>query len=58
MEVTLSSRIKNAWNAFLSRDPTSLYKDYGMGSYTRPDRPRLARGNDRSSVTSVFNRIA
>ena len=58
MEVTLSSRIKNAWNAFLSRDPTSLYKDYGMGSYTRPDRPRLARGNDRSIVTSVFNRIA
>lgn len=58
MEVTLGSRIKNAWNAFVNRDPTSLYKDYGMGSYTRPDRPRLVRGNDRSIVTSVFNRIA
>lgn len=58
MEVTLGSRIKNAWNAFVNRDPTSLHKDYGMGSYTRPDRPRLARGNDRSIVTSVFNRIA
>lgn len=58
MELTISSRIKNAWNAFVNRDPTTLYKDYGMGSYTRPDRPRLARGNDRSIVTSVFNRIA
>lgn len=58
MEVTLGSRLKNAWNAFVNRDPTSLYKDYGMGSYTRPDRPRLARGNDKSIVTSVFNRIA
>ena len=58
MEVTLGSRIKSAWNAFVNRDPTALYKDYGMGSYTRPDRPRLARGNDRSIVTSVFNRIA
>ena len=58
MELTISSRIKNAWNAFVNRDPTTLHKDYGMGSYTRPDRPRLARGNDRSIVTSVFNRIA
>ena len=58
MDVTLGSRIKSAWNAFVNRDPTALYKDYGMGSYTRPDRPRLARGNDRSIVTSVFNRIA
>lgn len=58
MELTISSRIKNAWNAFVNRDPTTLYKDYGMGSYIRPDRPRLARGNDRSIVTSVFNRIA
>ena len=58
MEVTLSSRIKHAWNAFLNRDPTKVYTDYGTGSYYRPDRPRLTRGNDRSIVTSVYNRIA
>lgn len=58
MEVTFSSRIKHAWNAFLNRDPTNTYIEYGMGSYYRPDRPRLTRGNERSIVTSVFNRIA
>ena len=58
MEVTLGSRIKHAWNAFLNRDPTTYYREYGYGTYNRPDRPRLSRGNERSIVTSVFNRIA
>ena len=58
MEVTFSSRVKHAWNAFLNRDPTRNYNNYEMGSYYRPDRIRLSRGNERSIVTSVFNRIA
>ena len=58
MELPISSRLKNAWNAFTNRDPTPSYTDYGSGSYYRPDRPRLSRGNERSIVTSVFNRIA
>ena len=59
MEVTLSSRIKNAWNAFVNRDPTTRsYNDYSMGSYYKPDRVRLSRGKERSIVTAVFNRIA
>lgn len=59
MEVTLSSRIKNAWNAFTNRDPTyRSYGDYSIGTYYKPDRVRLSRGNERSIVTSVFNRIA
>lgn len=58
MEVTFSSRLKNAWNAFTNRDPTPSYTEYGSGSYYRPDRPRLSGGNERSIVTSVFNRIA
>lgn len=58
MDMTLSSRIKSAWNAFLNRDPTADMRVYGTGSYYRPDRPRLTGGNERSIVTSVVNRIA
>ena len=51
-------RIQHAWNAFMNRDPTYDYKNLG-GSYSyRPDRPRFSRGNERSIVTSVYNRIA
>ena len=59
MELTLGSRIKRSWNAFFSRDPTNNYNiDYGSSSYYRPDRVRLTRGNERSIITSIFNRIA
>lgn len=58
MEVTLGSRIKHAWNAFLNRDPTTTYRESSIGSSYRPDRPRLARGNERSIITSIINRIA
>ena len=56
MEISFGSRLKHAWNAFVNnRDPT-----YSQGiSYSyRPDRPRFTRGNERSIVTSVYNRIA
>lgn len=60
MESTLTSRLKNAWNAFTkNRDPTSTYlRNTGMGYVYRPDRVRFSRGNERSIVTSVYNRIA
>ena len=58
MEVTFGSRVKRAWNAFVNKDPTYQNRDYSMGSYRRPDRVRLTRGNERSIVTSVLNRIA
>lgn len=52
------SRLQHAWNAFvMNRDPTS-YSEVGQGYYYRPDRPRLSRGNERSIVTAVYNRIA
>lgn len=50
-------RIQNGWNAFMSRAPTNDYNT-GLGSYYRPDRVRFSRGNERSIVTSVYNRIA
>ena len=58
MEQTLGSRLRHAWNAFRNRDPTEQFKDIGASYYYRPDRVRLSRGNERSIVTSIYNRIA
>lgn len=53
------SRLKHGWNAFMNRDPTNYYREYmGPGYFYRPDRTRFSRGNERSIVTSVYNRIA
>lgn len=54
----LTNRIKNAWNAFLSREPTPKDPYNGYVSTLRPDRVRLSRGNERSIVNSIYNRIA
>lgn len=51
-------RLQHGWNAFINnRDPTYTY-NYGVSSYYRPDRVRLTRGNERSMVTALYNRIA
>ena len=52
------NRLQHSWNAFMNRDPTAYYTNAGGNYYTyRPDRIRLTRGNERSIVTSVYNRI-
>lgn len=59
MDQSLGSRLKHAWNVFMNRDPTGMsYQAFGGGFSSRPDRVRLSRGNERSVVTSVYNRIA
>lgn len=59
MEETIGSRLKHAWDAFMNKDPTPIYSSGDRyGSFYRPDRPRFSRGNERSIVTSVYNRIA
>lgn len=58
MEQSLGSRLRHAWNAFRNRDPTVNYEDGGASYYRRPDRIHLTRGNERSLITSVYNRIA
>ena len=58
METSFSSRLKHAWNVFINNDTTNHYRDVGIGYSYRPDRPRLTRGNERSIVNSVYNRIA
>lgn len=55
---SLGSRLKHAWNAFLNRSPTYWHGSSGSGYSRRPDRARLTRGNERSIVTSIYNRIA
>lgn len=57
MEMSFGSRLKHAWNAF-SGNAQMNYRDLGMSYAYRADRPRLTRGNERSIVTSVYNRIA
>ena len=59
MELSIGSRFKNAWNAFQNKTPTSAYNGYGESAYSyRPDKVKLSRGNERSIITAIFNRIA
>lgn len=57
MEMSFGSRLKHAWNAFTGNVQIN-YRDLGMSYSYRADRPRMSRGNERSIVTSVYNRIA
>ena len=47
----------HGWNAFGNRDPTNT-ADLANGYSYRPDRVRLSRGNEKSIITSIYNRIA
>lgn len=58
MGLSFGARLKHSWNAFWGRDPTGTHIDLGPGYVYRPDRPRFSHGNERSIVTSVYNRIA
>lgn len=58
MESNFSSRFKKAWNAFFNRNEINNESYYVSGSYSKPDRVRLSRGNERSIVTSIINKIA
>ena len=52
-----TERLQNAWNAFLSREPTRYY-DYGSTSGYRYDRVRLSINSQRTIVAAIYNRIA
>lgn len=59
----MTQRIRSGWNAFISRDPTStsipLSEEMsGFGYSSRPDRVRYTKGNQRSIVASIYNRIS
>lgn len=52
-------RIKRVWNVF-THEETTQYKYQHMGAVSsyKPDRINFSRGNERSIVTSIYNRIA
>lgn len=55
----LTSRIQNAWNAFMNRSPTNFRGwEYGMSYSNRPDRMRVISGNERTIINSIENKIA
>lgn len=56
MQTGFGERVRRAWNAFVNKDPTGYYS--GPAYSYRPDRARMSRGNERSIITSVYNRIA
>lgn len=54
--MNLFDRLMHAWDAF--RRPGSVHANYGLGNYSRPDVVYLRPGNEKSIVTSIYNRIA
>lgn len=60
MRLSMGSRLKHAWNAFLNRDPTNPFVTSGLGygSSVRPDRARFTRSNERSIISALYTRIA
>ena len=57
MPLNLTDRVKSAWNAFTSRDPTDTPSVYYGSSY-RPDRRTNYVANDASIIEMIKNRIA
>lgn len=58
MEMTFGARLKHAWNAFTGNERYAPRYDIGPSYSYRPDRPIFSRGNERSIITAVYNRIA
>lgn len=54
---SIITRIRHSWNAFFNKDPTSALQR-GYSSSYRPDRPFFSRGDGKSIVASIYNRIA
>ena len=57
MEMSVGSRLKHAWNAFLGNEFFKYSHSLGPSYSYRPDRPIFSRGNERSIITSVYNRM-
>lgn len=57
--MSLLDRLQHGWNAFKNnKDPTSGWAESGTSYHRRPDRVRFTRGNERSIITAIYNRLA
>ena len=54
----LMNRLQHSWNAFMNRSPTPDYQPGAVTYSYRPDRIRFSGGNEKTIVTSIYNRIA
>lgn len=57
MGFSVGLQLKHGWNALRNKDPSSDFTYHGPSSSIRPDRIVLTRGNERSIITSIYNRI-
>lgn len=61
-EYPLKDRLKHAWSAFRSRDPTSTtgggYYDYGPTVSQRDSKPYYTLGVERNMIAALYTRIA
>lgn len=51
-------RLKHAWNLFTYEESPKRRSPTGVSYYSNPNRVKFSRGNERTIVTSVYNRIA
>lgn len=58
MEESIGSRLKHAWNALFSRDPTVYTTQYGPTYSFKPDRKRYTGDNKRTMISAIFTRFA
>ena len=57
--MAFTERLRRSWNAFFNKDPTPRVSNNEGSSYSyRPDRVRFTFGNERSTITQVYNKIA
>lgn len=58
MSNNIGKRIKKAWNVFINKDNTDNKLNYFNGYYYRPYMHSPPKRNERTIITSIFNRIA
>jgi len=56
--VGIRNRLKHAWNAFVNLDQQSPFYSSSVSYAQKPDRTRLRFTNERSIISSIYNRIA
>lgn len=61
MPESFGARLKHSWDAFVDAFSGRQSREFwymGSSSSYRPDRVRMTRGNERTIVTAIYNRIA